>query len=79
MSTYNNSKTTNVYTDDKTTGGTAWNWNDHAFYHPEFCQYRLPCGYCERLGRDCPKVAYTYTATSIYTPKLDPTCEVNTK
>lgn len=20
-----------------------------------FCQYRLPCGYCERLMRDCPK------------------------
>ena len=20
-----------------------------------YCQYRLPCGYCEKLGRDCPK------------------------
>lgn len=20
-----------------------------------YCQYRLPCGYCEKLMRDCPK------------------------
>jgi hypothetical protein len=28
-----------------------------------YCQYRLPCGYCERLGRDCPKQGYNYTPT----------------
>lgn len=28
-----------------------------------YCQYRLPCGYCERLGRDCPKQGYNYTTT----------------
>lgn len=28
-----------------------------------YCQYRLPCGYCERLGRDCPKQGYKYTPT----------------
>lgn len=21
-----------------------------------YCQYHLPCGYCEKLMRDCPKV-----------------------
>lgn len=25
-----------------------------------YCQYCLPCGYCEKLGRDCPKQGYTY-------------------
>lgn len=28
-----------------------------------YCQYRLPCGYCERLGHDCPKQGYNYTPT----------------
>lgn len=28
-----------------------------------YCQYRLPCGYCEKLGRDCPKQGYNYTPT----------------
>lgn len=35
---------------------TALNTNLNAY-----CQYRLPCGYCEKLGRDCPKQGYTYT------------------
>lgn len=25
----------------------------------DFCPYRLPCGYCEKLGRDCPKMTFT--------------------
>lgn len=24
-------------------------------FNAAYCQYRLPCGYCEKLGRDCPK------------------------
>ena len=24
-------------------------------FNINYCQYRLPCGYCEKLGRDCPK------------------------
>lgn len=24
-------------------------------FNYQYCQYRLPCGYCEKLGRDCPK------------------------
>ena len=24
-------------------------------FNPIYCHYRLPCGYCEKLGRDCPK------------------------
>lgn len=24
-------------------------------FNAAYCQYRLPCGYCEKLGRECPK------------------------
>ena len=37
------------------------------------CQYRLPCGYCERLMRDCPKIPWTYEPTwsaNPYTVKM---------
>lgn len=37
---------------------TATNYNTY-----DYCQYRLPCGYCEKLGRDCPKQGYNYTPT----------------
>lgn len=33
--------------------GTATITNSN--FNPAYCQYRLPCGYCEKLGRDCPK------------------------
>lgn len=33
------------------------------FYTYGDCPYRLPCGYCEKLGRDCPKVAWSYSTT----------------
>jgi hypothetical protein len=23
-----------------------------------YCPHRLPCGYCQMLGRDCPKESY---------------------
>ena len=36
-----------------TTLGTATITNSN--FNPIYCQYRLPCGYCEKLGRDCPK------------------------
>ena len=36
-----------------TTFGTATITNSN--FNPIYCQYRLPCGYCEKLGRDCPK------------------------
>lgn len=29
-------------------------------YASGYCQYRLPCGYCEKLGRDCPKQGTAY-------------------
>ena len=35
-----------------TTLGTATITNSN--FNPIYCQYRLPCGYCEKLGRDCP-------------------------
>lgn len=25
------------------------------------CPYRLPCGYCQELGRDCPKMYNDFT------------------
>ena len=38
-----------------------------------YCQYRLPCGYCEKLGRDCPKsITYNPWDPNHYNP-LDPT------
>lgn len=27
----------------------------------KFCQYRLPCGYCTKLDKDCPKQGNTST------------------
>ena len=33
--------------------GTATITNSN--FNAAYCQYRLPCGYCEKLGRDCPK------------------------
>lgn len=36
-----------------TTLGTTTITNSN--FNPIYCQYRLPCGYCEKLGRDCPK------------------------
>ena len=36
-----------------TTLGTATIINSN--FNPIYCQYRLPCGYCEKLGPDCPK------------------------
>ena len=36
-----------------TTLGTATITNNS--FNAAYCQYRLPCGYCEKLGRDCPK------------------------
>lgn len=38
---------------ENTTLGTATITNSN--FYPADCQYRLPCGYCEKLGRDCPK------------------------
>ena len=33
-------------------------------FNPLYCQYRLPCGYCERLERECLKpVTQPYTVT----------------
>ena len=37
---------------------TAINFNSN-----DYCQYRLPCGYCERLGYACPKQGCNYTPT----------------
>ena len=53
-----------------TTLGTATITNSN--FNPIYCQYRLPCGYCEKLGRDCPKSTtynpwsptFTLTSTS---------------
>lgn len=30
-------------------------------YSNNFCQYRLPCGYCTMLNKDCPKQYTTIT------------------
>ena len=38
---------------ENTTLGTATISNFN--FNVAYCQYKLPCGYCEKLGRDCPK------------------------
>lgn len=41
-------------------------------FNVAYCQYRLPCGYCEKLGRDCPKsITYNPWDQNHYNP-LDP-------
>lgn len=35
-------------------------------FNAAYCQYRLPCGYCEKLGRDCPKsITYNYWSPTV--------------
>lgn len=46
--------------------------NSNINYNSNYCLYRLPCGYCKELGRDCPKVCTmsttpTITLTNAYT------------
>ena len=63
-----------------TTFGTATITNSN--FNPIYCQYRLPCGYCEKLGRDCPKsttynpLCSTFTLTG--TPRDDKVFYTNT-
>ena len=63
-----------------TTLGTATITNSN--FNPIYCQYRLPCGYCEKLGRDCPKsttynpLGSRFTLTS--TPRDDKVFYTNT-
>lgn len=63
-----------------TTLGTATITNSN--FNPIYCQYRLPCGYCEKLGRDCPKsttynpLGSTFTLTG--TPRDDKVFYTNT-
>lgn len=51
-------------------------------FNAAYCQYRLPCGYCEKLGRDCPKLTtynpwgQTFTLTG--TPRDDEVFYKNT-
>ena len=39
---------------ENTTLGTTSILNNN--FNAAYCQYRLPCGYCEKLGRECPKL-----------------------
>lgn len=43
---------------ENTTLGTTTITNSN--FNAAYCQYRLPCGYCEKLGRDCPKPTTYY-------------------
>lgn len=43
---------------------TSDTYNNATVFNPLYCQYRLPCGFCERLGRECLKpVMRSYTVT----------------
>ena len=63
-----------------TTLGTATITNSN--FNPIYCQYRLPCGYCEKLRRYCPKsttynlLVSTFTLTG--TPRDDKVFYTNT-
>lgn len=65
---------------ENTTLGTVTITNPN--FNVAYCQYRLPCGYCEKLGRDCPKSA-TYnpwgqTITLTNTSSDDKVFDINT-
>lgn len=55
--TYAKYETTNTNSDpDGLLKNYIWPQQTTSTYtFTNFCQYRLPCGYCERLMRDCPK------------------------
>lgn len=41
------------------TNTSTANWN----YNNDYCQYRLPCGYCKELNRACPMIGSTTTGS----------------
>lgn len=58
----------NKATDTSTASSSIWN-------SAQFCGYRLPCGYCTRLGQPCPMYC-TNTITPTPTWRLpDITCQ----
>lgn len=49
---------------ENTTLGTTSILNNN--FNAAYCQYRLPCGYCEKLGRECPKLTtYNYWSPTV--------------
>ena len=48
----------------KTSGYDFTSVTGSSYYNCGACMYRLPCGYCKELGRQCP---YTPITTSTYT------------
>ncbi len=51
-----------------------------SIFNPQWCQYKVPCGYCEKLGRDYPKQVYTYYSggPAVVSVGLDGTSPVTT-
>lgn len=47
-------------------------------FNAAYCQYRLPCGYCEKLGRDCPKSTYIPNVVLTNTSSNDKVFYTNT-
>ena len=41
-----------------------------SYYNCGACMYRLPCGYCKELGRQCPYTPITTTTLPITTTTL---------
>lgn len=65
---------------------TVNNTATNAFFNPEWCSYRLPCGYCTRLEKPCPmqkSTTITYTSGGLNTGFImpdtskGPTCQSN--
>lgn len=38
--------------------GTSLDYAHFDVYSNQYCQYRLPCGLCEKLGYDCPRITH---------------------
>ena len=59
------------WTSVKASESTTYYYDPNKTY-PETCPYRLPCGYCKELMRDCPKYYTTTWASSNPNIKVTP-------
>lgn len=61
---------TNTNATIKTSGYDFASVTGSGYYNCGACMYRLPCGYCKELGRQCPYTPIT-TTTYAYGATLD--------
>ena len=44
----------NKLPDTSTTGSSVSYSSGTDYFDPQYCMYRLPCGYCTKLEKPCP-------------------------